>query len=151
MRIISILLVLVSCFSYGSPDESLALGNWKCDSFTDGDEEVGLFDVAHTVEYRQDGTSTDIHIYRLRGMEDDVWIKIAHSGPWKIEGTTLIEEAVETIIIDASIPELKESKDILQAISYEGETFISEIIELSSSKFITKDKELEEASTCVKV
>jgi hypothetical protein len=151
MRIISILLVLVSCFSHGSPDESLAFGNWKCDSFTDGDKEVGIFDVAHTVEYRKDGTSTDIHIYRLRGMEDDVWIKIAHSGPWKIEGTTLIEEAVETMIIDASIPELKESKEILQAISYEGETFISEIIELSSSKFITKDEEFEDAGTCVKV
>jgi hypothetical protein len=150
MRVISILLVLFSFSSYGTTNESLAVGSWKCDSFTDGEEDVGIFDVTHTVEYRQNGTSTDIHIYRLRGMEDDVWIKVAHSGPWEINGNILTEEAVETVILDASIPELKDSKEILQVISYEGETFISEIIELSDSKFITK-KKLEDAGTCVKV
>jgi hypothetical protein len=151
MRIILIVLVIFSFYSFGTPNESLAVGNWKCDSFTDGDEDVGIFDVTHTVEYRQDGTSTDIHIYRLRGMEDDVWIKVAHTGPWKIKGNILTEEATETVILDASIPEIKDSKEVLESISYEGETFISEIIELSNSKFITKDKDLEEAGTCVKV
>ncbi|PKH88652.1 hypothetical protein [Colwellia sp. Bg11-28] len=151
MRIIPILLVIFSFSSFASPDESLAVGNWKCDSFTVGEGDEDIFDVSHTVEYRVDGTSTDIHVYRLKGMEDDVWLKVSHSGPWKINGNTITEKAVKTIILDASIPELKNSVEILEAISYEGEVFISEIIELSQSRFITKDKELEEAGTCVKV
>jgi hypothetical protein len=84
-------------------------------------------------------------------MEGDVWLKVAHSGPWKIKGNTLTEEAVKTLILDASIPELKSSQEMIQAVSYEGETFVSEIIELSKSRFITKDAEFEDAGTCVKV
>jgi hypothetical protein len=151
MRITPILLVLFSFFSFASPDESLAVGNWKCDSFTVGEEGEDIFDVSHSVEYRSDGTSIDIHIYKLKGMEDEVWLKVAHSGPWKITGNILTEETAKTEIIDASIPELKSSIEIIEAVSYEGEVFISEIIELSKSKFITKDKELDEAGTCIKV
>ncbi|MEC8226369.1 MAG: hypothetical protein VX010_09505, partial [Pseudomonadota bacterium] len=57
----------------------------------------------------------------------------------------------KTVILDASIPELKNSPEMFDAVSYEGEVFLSDIIELSESKFITKDKELEEAGTCVKI
>ncbi|MCS6241392.1 hypothetical protein [Shewanella baltica] len=151
MRIFSIFLMLFSFSSFGSPYQSLAVGSWTCDPFSIGDESEGVFDVSHTVEYRADGTSTDIHVYRLRGMEEDFWLKVAHSGPWKINGNIITEEATKTVIVDASIPELKNSPEMLEAVSYEGEVFISEIIELSESKFITKDKELKEVGTCVKV
>ena len=151
MRISSLFLILFSFSTFGASDQSLAIGSWVCDSFTIGKEADGIFDVAHTVEYRKDGTSTDIHIYRLRGMEEDVWLKVAHSGPWKINENIITEETTKTVILDASIPELKNSPEMFDAVSYEGEVFLSDIIELSESKFITKDKELEEAGTCVKI
>lgn len=151
MRISSLFLILFSFSTFGAPNPSLAIGSWVCDSFTIGEEVEGIFDVSHTVEYRKDGTSTDTHIYRLRGMEEDVWLKVAHSGPWKINENIITEEATKTVILDASIPELKNSPEMFNAVSYEGEVFISEIVELSESKFITKYKELEEVGTCVKV
>lgn len=151
MRITPILFILFSISSFASPDESLAVGNWKCDSFIVGEEGENIFDVSHSVEYRSDGTSTDIHIYKMRGMEEDVWLKVAHTGPWKINGNIITEETATTIILDASIPELKSAPEMLEAVSYEGEVFISEIIELSKSRFITKDKELKEAGTCTKI
>lgn len=150
MRISSVFLMLLSFSSFGSPDQSLAIGSWTCDPFTVGDELEGFFDVYHTVEYRSDGTSTDIHVYRLRGMEQDVWLEVAHSGPWKINGNIITEETAETVILDASIPELKDSPEMFDSVSYEGEVFISEIIELSESKFITRDREFKEVGTCVK-
>jgi hypothetical protein len=151
MRFISTLLLLLSFASYGESQDAVAIGSWECEPYTIDEGEEGIFDVTHTVEYRPDGSSTDIHTYKLRGMEEQVWLKVSHSGPWKIQGKLLIEETESTEIIDASIPDLKQSEEMLQAVSFEGTTFISDIIELSKSKFITKDKEIGEASTCVKV
>lgn len=151
MKFISIFLMLFSFSSFGSPEQSLAVGIWTCDPFTISDDSEGVFDVSHTVEYRTDGTSTDIHVYRLRGMEEDVWLKVTHSGPWKINDNIITEEATKTLIVDASIPKLKKPLELLEAVLYEGEVFISEIIELSASKFITKDIEHKEVGTCVKV
>ncbi|QSX38417.1 hypothetical protein [Shewanella sedimentimangrovi] len=151
MRLILILLVLLPFDSHSTSKEELVVGNWKCDSFTIGEEDADIFDVTHTVEYRADGTSTDIHLYKLRGMEAQVWIKVAHTGPWKIQGDLLIEKAELTEILDAAIPELTKSEEMLQALSFEGETFISDIIELTKSKFVTKDHELDELGTCVKI
>ena len=151
MRLISTLLLLLSFASYGESQDAVVIGSWKCDPYSIDEGEDGIFDVTHVVEYRPDASSTYIHTYKLRGMEEEVWVKVSHSGHWKIQGKLLIEETESTEIIDVSTPNLKQSEEMLQVVSFEGITFVSDIIELSKSKFITKDKESGEASICVKV
>jgi hypothetical protein len=155
MRYITIILILFSSFSsfsYGSTKEKMAIGQWLCEPYTvENDGDQFAFDVSHTVEYRDDGTSTDIHTYKMRGFEEQVWIKVSYSGPWKIEGDILYEVTEATKIIETSIPDLKDSKELLQALSSEDSSFVSDIIELSISKFTTRDKDVDEAVTCLKV
>ncbi|WP_440904817.1 hypothetical protein ACMZOO_00890 [Catenovulum sp. SX2] len=151
MRLTLLIWILFSFHCYCSSKESLVVGNWVCDSFTVGDEAAGIFDVSHTVEYRSNGTSTDIHFYKLRGYEEQIWLKVAYSGPWKIEGNLLVEETEETEIVDAAHPELKNSEEVKAVMTFEDTKFVSEIIELTNSKFVTKKLDEDEIGTCLKV
>jgi hypothetical protein len=152
MRYFTIILILFSSFSYSTTKEKMAIGQCLCDPYTvENDGDQFAFDVSHTVEYRDDGTSIDIHTYKMRGFEEQVWIKIAYTGPWKIEGDVLYEETDVTKIIETSIPDLEDSKELLQALSSEDLSFVSDIMELSTSKFTTKDKDVDKAVTCLKV
>lgn len=152
MRELLVLFYIITTSVYASQKESLAIGKWSCDPYTiDTVAEGFSLDVTHIVEYRRDGTSTDTHTFKIRGFEDTMWFKVAYSGPWKIENNVLIEGLDSTLIIDASIPELMHSEEMLEAVSFEEKEFISDILDLTKSKFTTKDRELDESGTCIKV
>jgi hypothetical protein len=149
MRNIFILILFISSVANATDLSSSIVGKWECDPYDVGENHLG-FSVTHIVEYKTDGTSIDIHTYKMKGQEDNIWFDVAYSGPWKIEGNTLIEELDSTEIIKSSIPDLLHSKEILQAIALEDNKFVSDIIELSNSKLITKDVEYGEIGTCSK-
>jgi len=151
MRYITIIFILFSFFSYGATKEEMAIGQWLCDPYiVENDVDQFTFDVSHTVEFLDDGTSTDIHTYKMRGFEEQIWITVSYTGPWKIEGDVLYEETEDTKIIETSIPDLKDSKELLKALSFEDSSFVSDIIDLSVSKFTTKDRSVDEVVTCLK-
>jgi len=144
--------MVFSPLSYSSEQDNLILGKWECEPYEVGEGEFG-FSVTHIVEYLPDGKSIDTHTWSLRGQEDKLWFKVLYSGPWKIEGFTLTEGLETSTIIEASNPELmtKESIDeLIQIIAFEEDVFISEIVELSELKLVTKDTEYKELGVCTK-
>ncbi len=159
MRVISILLLIVPIFSYADNQESLIVGKWSCYPYFFEIKEKDLhFRVTNKIEYEPDGTTTNIHTFKLIGNQEFLWFKTLSSGTWKIEGNKLTDRITSTKIIDGSIPAPLTSKNILGAISFDGRKGVSEIQNLTKTYFIKyflveKDKKFSTfiSSGCQKV
>ncbi|WP_206484251.1 hypothetical protein [Thalassotalea sp. G2M2-11] len=135
MRIVSILLLMVVKLSYANNNESLIVGEWRCDYYFEVYDYDLNFIVTNKIEFISGGKTKHIHIFSMEGKEDFFWFKTLSSGVWQIEGDKLTDKIISTKIIDGSIPEPITAKNLIEAIELDGKRGVSEITILKKISF----------------